>query len=196
MLDMVQIGKRIADYRIKQGLTQQELAKQLFVTHQAVSKWEQGKSMPSIELLHNLTTLFHTSIDALLDASDIEENDYDTLFQNYSRDIIINQFLNQPNQNQSIHQLFYRLNQKERLTIIQHLIYHQGDLSVDTIWPYLNQSERAYLLGAILSGTLDYNLQPIVYQLTNKERNIAQKKHEDGSYPYPLSFHYNINKTE
>ena len=48
------IATLIKEYRIKTGMTQQELADKVFVTRQTISKWELGKSEPdnvSLELL-------------------------------------------------------------------------------------------------------------------------------------------------
>ena len=78
-------------------MTQNELAETLFVTHQAVSKWENGKSVPSIEILYELTKLFNVSIDFLLDNSDIMKDDYQSLFKNYARDVVITKFLQNEN---------------------------------------------------------------------------------------------------
>lgn len=192
MLDLIQIGKRIADLRKQQGLTQGELAEQLYVTHQAVSKWEQGKSVPSIDILYQLTQLFQISIDLLLDDTDIEDNDYDRLFQAHPRHVVIQRFLRSSNPSDTLDQLFSRLTQKERLTIINHIIHQAGNLEVHDIWPYLNNSERTYLLGAIFSGLLDYNLQAIVTKLTTEEQYLAQEKHNSGDYPYPLSVRYHF----
>ena len=52
--------------REKSGLSQQELADKLFVTRQAVSKWERGETTPSSDILKQLSSLFHVSIDTLL----------------------------------------------------------------------------------------------------------------------------------
>ena len=89
MLDLEKIGKRIAIKRKELNITQNSLAEQLYVTHQAVSKWENGKSIPSLELLFELTKLFNISIDYLLDDTDIADNDYEKLFKNYPRDIVL-----------------------------------------------------------------------------------------------------------
>ena len=45
------IGKKIKELRIKNNLTQQELASKLNVTYQAVSKWENGKNLPDLVIL-------------------------------------------------------------------------------------------------------------------------------------------------
>lgn len=52
--------------REKNGLSQQELADRLFVTRQAVSKWERGETLPSSDLLRQLSELFQVSINTLL----------------------------------------------------------------------------------------------------------------------------------
>lgn len=56
----------IARYRKEQGFTQEELAKHLGITFQAVSKWETGQTMPEISLLPTLAKTLDISIDKLL----------------------------------------------------------------------------------------------------------------------------------
>lgn len=52
--------------RNKNKLTQDELAEKVFVTRQAVSKWESGESVPNTETLKLLSKLFNVSINTLL----------------------------------------------------------------------------------------------------------------------------------
>ncbi|MBR4867210.1 MAG: helix-turn-helix domain-containing protein [Clostridia bacterium] len=59
------IAKRIQTLRREHGLTQEELAEQLGVTFQAVSKWETGKAAPDIILLPLLADIFDCPIDDL-----------------------------------------------------------------------------------------------------------------------------------
>ncbi len=68
----IKIAEQIAALRKKKGLTQEELAKALGVTNQAVSKWESNKCCPDIELLPQLARIFGCSIDSLFDI----EKDY------------------------------------------------------------------------------------------------------------------------
>ncbi len=65
-LSTQQVGRNISILRAKQGLTQQQLAGILNVTHQAVSKWENGAAMPDIESLLQLSRLFGVTLEQLL----------------------------------------------------------------------------------------------------------------------------------
>ena len=56
----------ILELRTKQGLSQEELAEKLFVTRQAVSRWETGETIPNTEALKLLSKLFDVSINTLL----------------------------------------------------------------------------------------------------------------------------------
>ena len=191
MLDLEKIGKRICMRRKELKITQNELAEKLFVTHQAVSKWENGKSIPSIEILYDLTKLFQVSIDYLLDNSDIPEDDYETLFRNYPREIVLANFFKRENFAEQIDNIFYLLNKQERMRIINKIIFNQVSLEITDLWPYLNKAERIYLLGVILSGKLDYNLSVIYTQLSKQEQLIVSNSIRNGEYNYRLP-HINI----
>ncbi len=59
------IGANIAELRRGHNMKQDELAEMLGVTPQAVSKWENGASMPDIALLPKIAEIFGVSIDEL-----------------------------------------------------------------------------------------------------------------------------------
>ena len=65
-MDSVRIGNFIKELRKKNHLTQKEFADKLGVTYQAVSKWENGKNIPDILLLKEISTIFQVNIDDLL----------------------------------------------------------------------------------------------------------------------------------
>ncbi len=54
------------DLRTKNGLSQDELAEKIFVTRQAVSRWEKGETVPNTETLKLLSKLYNVSINTLL----------------------------------------------------------------------------------------------------------------------------------
>ena len=52
--------------REKRGLSQAQLAEKIFVTRQAVSRWETGETTPNVETLKLLSKFFDVSINSLL----------------------------------------------------------------------------------------------------------------------------------
>ena len=56
----------ILELRTKNGLSQEELAEKVYVTRQAVSRWENGETVPNTETLKLLSKLFDVSINTLL----------------------------------------------------------------------------------------------------------------------------------
>ncbi len=56
----------ILELRAKNGMSQDELAEKVFVTRQAVSRWENGETTPNTETLKLLSSLFDVSINTLL----------------------------------------------------------------------------------------------------------------------------------
>lgn len=66
-MNQEKIGNFIKEIRKKNNLTQKDLADKLGVTYQAVSKWENGKNIPDISLLKEISILFNVDINELLE---------------------------------------------------------------------------------------------------------------------------------
>lgn len=62
----MQIGNQIKTQRALKHWSQQELAEQLHISRQSISKWEQGTALPSFENIILLSDLFQISIDSLI----------------------------------------------------------------------------------------------------------------------------------
>jgi len=60
------VGKNIKQFREQKGLTQEQLAEQLHVTRQAVSNWENDKTQPDIETLHQIACALDCSVEELI----------------------------------------------------------------------------------------------------------------------------------
>lgn len=74
-MDQEKVGKFIKEIRIKNNLTQKEFADKLGVTFQAVSKWENGKNIPDISLLKEISTLFNVNIDEIIEGESKSKKD-------------------------------------------------------------------------------------------------------------------------
>lgn len=69
---MNNLPQKLFDLRKSRGLLQEELAEKLGVSRQAISKWEMGTGVPTLENLISISEFFGVTIDSLV------KNDYDT----------------------------------------------------------------------------------------------------------------------
>lgn len=73
---MSTVKLKIAELRKMKGIGQQELAEVLLVSHQSVSKWETGTTMPDINLLPSIASYFNVSVDELLGLKPLRHQTY------------------------------------------------------------------------------------------------------------------------
>ena len=86
----MEFNEKLQELRKQKGLTQEELAEILFVSRTAVSKWESGRGMPSIESLKAISKFFAVTLDDLLSSEEllvIAEDDHKKK-EMYIRDLI------------------------------------------------------------------------------------------------------------
>ena len=67
----MEFGEKLCELRKSKGLTQEELAKDLYVSRTAISKWESGRGYPSIDSIKEISKYFSVSIDELLSGEKI-----------------------------------------------------------------------------------------------------------------------------
>lgn len=65
-MNQEKVGKFIKEIRVSNGLTQKEFADKFGVTYQAVSKWENGKNLPDINILKEICNEYKISLDNIL----------------------------------------------------------------------------------------------------------------------------------
>jgi lactoylglutathione lyase len=63
---LLNVGNKIQEYRVKNGLSQEMLAENLGVSRQSVSKWELDQSLPEIDKIVAMSELFSATVDDLL----------------------------------------------------------------------------------------------------------------------------------
>ena len=76
-MDLIKIGKFIAEKRKNIKLTQQDLADKLYVTDRAVSKWERGLSLPDADKMLDLCNILSISVNELLSGEMIDKENYE-----------------------------------------------------------------------------------------------------------------------
>ncbi|VTT17617.1 helix-turn-helix domain-containing protein [Streptococcus dysgalactiae] len=63
---MTKVAEQLKQLRVKHQLSQDALAEQLFISRQAISKWENGDTIPDLDNLVRLTEIFDVSLDELV----------------------------------------------------------------------------------------------------------------------------------
>ena len=148
MIDFVKVGMRIAMYRKEMGLSQEELADKLFVTRQALSKWENGTSIPSIDTLYEISKIFKVSFEEILglfekDSINVDEND---IFKGHDRSFIIEKIV-KGEIKINLADVFYQMSPAERMYILKHV--KEGRLKVNEkeLMVKLTPSEQRFFGG-------------------------------------------------
>lgn len=68
---MMEFNEKLQELRKQKGMTQEELARALYVSRAAVSKWESGRGYPNIESLKAIAKFYSVSIDTLLSGEEV-----------------------------------------------------------------------------------------------------------------------------
>ena len=75
-MDLINIGKFIAELRKEKGLTQEQLGKKIGVTNKTVSRWETGVYLPPADALLALGELFNVSVNEILSGKRLNDTEY------------------------------------------------------------------------------------------------------------------------
>ena len=116
------IGKFISDLRKEKGLTQQELADTLNVTDRAVSHWENGRRLPDISLLKELSKIFNVTIDEIISGKRLTKEEQNQLL------------------NESIIEIYTSRKKIENLQILTELLIFAGIVITITLTSLIAQS--------------------------------------------------------
>ena len=149
MIDSVKVGKKIYALRKENSLTQDDLASKLMVTRQVISKWELGNSLPSIDLIIELSKLFNTSIEEILCLNDDSriEIDESNIFKGHNRKYILDKIID-------------------------------GEIKVDLVNVFYQFSpiERVLVINAIREEKLKVNINDFSTRLTDAEKRLLYEK--------------------
>ena len=146
MIDIVRVGRRIAELRRKVGLSQEELADELFVTRQAISKWERGASAPSLDAIAQMSRRFGTKVEDLLGLFEEDEIDPEDIFRGHTRDYILSR-ISEGMLKLDLPEVFDQFSSPERMYLLRHIKY--GAIKVDrrVLWSKLTPPEQKFLGG-------------------------------------------------
>ena len=81
-MDQIKIGKFIAARRKAASLTQMQLAEKLGITDRAISKWENGKTMPDSSIMLDLCEILEITVNDLLHGEVVTVDNYNKELEN------------------------------------------------------------------------------------------------------------------
>lgn len=146
MIDLRSVGRKIQSLRVKHKLTQDELAEKLYVSRQALSKWENGQSAPTIDNILILSRIFNVTFEEILCLNEKTEFDKEDLFKDHDRYLIISKIIS-GELVVKLEDVFYQFSPLERMTLLKKI--KDGTLKADIseLSSKLTTSELKFLLG-------------------------------------------------
>lgn len=75
-MDLIQIGKFIAELRKAQGLTQEQFGEKVGVTNKTVSRWETGTYLPPADALLSMSRMFDVTVNEILSGKRLTAEEY------------------------------------------------------------------------------------------------------------------------
>lgn len=148
MIDFVKVGQRLAERRKALGISQEELADKLYVTRQAISKWENGMSLPSIDVLCEISRFFAVSTDEILGLFESAPASLDSsdIFRGHDRSYIVGKIANGEIK-VNLSDCFYQMSAAERIYILKHIKENKLKTDMRELWVKLTPSEQEFLGG-------------------------------------------------
>lgn len=146
MIDSVKVGNKIYTLRKEHSLTQDDLANKLMVTRQVISKWELGNSLPSIDLIIEISKLFNVQIEEILCLNDDSKVKIDesNIFKGHNRKYILDKIIDGQIKVNLI-DTFYQFSPIERILIINAIKEGRLKVNKDEFSTRLTQAEKRLL---------------------------------------------------
>ncbi|MDD3383862.1 MAG: helix-turn-helix transcriptional regulator [Bacilli bacterium] len=146
MLDSSAIGKKIHELRLMNKYNQDQIAEMLYVTRQAVSRWELGQTLPSIDNLIELSKMFNVSFEEILCMNDEAVIDSHNIFAGHNRSFVIKSIIN-GKIDVDLAKVFYQFSDEERMQILSALKNKKLQTDIKCLKVKLTPTELDYLLG-------------------------------------------------
>ena len=144
MIDLVRVGAKIAFLRNKNGLSQHALAEKLFLSRQAISAWEVGKSAPTVDNIIELSKLFEVPFEEILCLGENNPINPQNPYEGHDHDYILRSVI-EGKINVDYRSLFYSSTGNERMILLSAIKSGRLTIPDETLDSILNRDEKKYL---------------------------------------------------
>jgi len=172
MIDQMKTGANISRLRKQRDWTQSQLAEQLNVTHQAVSRWESGTTFPDLAILANIARLFNVKVDDLLYGETTTSDDatssegrrqpfrkiIELLVAGKSEDSA-RILENQPDQIETLIDIAPLAQPSSLKEVITHMTEFQFNFKhIEELAPFLDSDTLKIIVDSVTDGTMDKDM--------------------------------------
>jgi transcriptional regulator with XRE-family HTH domain len=144
MLDAKAIGNKLKQLRTGNSLSQDQLSEFLYVSRQAISRWELGLALPTVDNLIELMKLYRVSLEELLCMNDEVHINKDNIFEGHDRGFIIRSIISGRISVQ-LDKVFYQMSDEERLLLLKAIKENRLIADKRRLWVKLTPEEQKYL---------------------------------------------------
>ena len=128
---------------MKNHYNQEQLAELLYVSRQAVSRWELGQAVPTIDNMIELTRLFAVSFEELLCLNEGNEPDLQNIFRGHNREYIVRRICD-GDLKVDLSEVFWQFSSEERMQVLSS-IKRKGDTIDAALYDRLSTSEQVFM---------------------------------------------------
>ncbi len=144
MLDAKAIGNKLKQLRTENSFSQDHLSELLYVSRQAISRWELGQALPTVDNLIELIKLYRVSLEELLCMNDEVHINKDNIFKGHDRGFIIRSIISGRISVQ-LDKVFYLMSDEERLLLLKAVKENRLGVDKRRLWVKLTPEEQKYL---------------------------------------------------
>lgn len=151
MLDFQAVGENIHNLRVQKGFSQDEMAELLFVSRQAISRWELGQTLPSVDNLAELCKIFGVTFEELLCMGQSVSFEPEDIFKGHSRNFVVQSII-MGKLNVILPDVLYQFSPAERTVILKAVKEGKIPTDLGELSVKLTESEKLYLFNKYKGG--------------------------------------------
>ena len=179
MIHPLKIGQTIKKLRNEHNLSQDQCAEKLFVTRQAISRWETGQSLPSIECLVRMKAMFSVTLEELLAIKDtLNHEEIEASLNTSNRLVTLYALVDDAKHQGKVLELWHTLSSDERLILVKRMLLKETFPDCAQFLPRLTYAERRLVIMHYKNTHSPKDLTTSVDLLSRAERQLLGGTYE------------------
>lgn len=175
-MDISKIGVFLKAARKNKLITQGNVAEQLGISAQAVSKWERGENLPDIAFFPEIARIYGVEVDEILAAGQIavKRNSFEEDLKKLQAriDLIIGDLFKTNNYETVLEDIMPYTNAAQRANILSQILVRRDFSALEILMPYLGKDNKTAMLHSLLKDEAYDVVEDMMPMFTRKQRDI------------------------